>query len=103
MDQIVRIRRTFDFTPEDAGTQYKPRVHGKHALVVTTRGDAGYGPSGPNAALNHADTYLRDVLGFIGIHDVRVVAVENDEFGGDSFAKSYNAAEDTSRALASDF
>lgn len=103
IDQIVRIGRTFDFTPEDPASQYKPRVLGKRALIVTTRGDRGYGPDGINAHLNHADTHLRAVLGLIGITDVEVVAVENDEFGGLVFEDSYQAARRRLAQLALDF
>ncbi|WP_044871602.1 NAD(P)H-dependent oxidoreductase [Pseudomonas sp. LFM046] len=97
VDQIVRIGRTFDFDPARQDNPYTPLLQGRKALVITTRGDRGYGPGGANAHLNHADAYLRTVLGFIGIHDVTVVAVENDEFGGESFEQSYQRAE---RALA---
>lgn len=103
VDQIVRIGRTFEFTPEDPANQYKPRVLGKRGLIITTRGDRGYGPDGVNARLNHADTHLRDVLGLIGITDVEVVAVENDEFGGMAFADSYQAAQRRLAQLAMDF
>ncbi len=33
------------------------------------------------------------MLGYIGISDVTVVAVENDEFGGAAFEQSYQRAE----------
>ncbi|MFC4864747.1 FMN-dependent NADH-azoreductase [Pseudomonas sp. MAHUQ-62] len=97
IDQIVRIRRTFDFDPNKQGNPYTPLVLGRKALIITTRGDHGYSPGGANAHMNHADAYLRTVLGYIGITDVTVVAVENDEFGGEAFEQSYQRAE---RALA---
>lgn len=103
VDQIVRIGRTFEFVPDDPQQQYRPLLHGKSALIITSRGDRGYGPGGVNAALNHADAYLRAVLGLIGIERVRVVAVENDEFGGLAFADSYHAAERELAALAANF
>lgn len=103
IDQIVRLGRTFDFTPDDPASQYKPRVLGKRALIITTRGDRGYGPGGVNAHLNHADTYLRDVLGLLGIRNVEVIAVENDEFGGLAFEASYQAAQTRLAQLAMDF
>lgn len=103
VDQIVRIGRTFDFTPDDPESQYKPRVLGKKALIVTTRGDRGYGSGGVNAHLNHADVYLRAALGLIGITDVTVIAVENDEFGGLAFEASFRAAESALAELAARF
>ncbi|MFC5695339.1 FMN-dependent NADH-azoreductase [Pseudomonas sp. GCM10022186] len=103
VDQIVRIGRTFAFDPATPGNPYTPLVPGRKALIITTRGDRGYGPDGAFAHLNHADTHLRAVLGFIGISEVTVVAVENDEFGGEAFAQSYQRAERTLADLAETF
>ncbi|NQD95992.1 FMN-dependent NADH-azoreductase [Pseudomonas sp. CrR25] len=103
VDQIVRIGRTFDFIPDDPQQQYRGRLHGKSALIITSRGDRGYSAGGVNAALNHADVYLRAVLGLIGIERVEVVAVEHDEFGGLAFADSYRVAEQQLAALAAHF
>lgn len=38
--------------------------------------------------MNHQDPYLRTIFGFIGITDISFVAVENDEFGGQTLAES---------------
>ncbi len=43
------------------------------------------------------------MLGLIGITDVEVVAVENDEFGGLAFEDSYQAARQRLAQLALDF
>ena len=92
IDQIVRVGRTFAFEPEDEAQSYKPLVHGKQAIVIVATGDAGYEEGGRYGALNHVDPYLRTVLGFIGITDVRFIHVGNDEFGGDRLAASLRRA-----------
>lgn len=92
IDQIVRVGRTFLFEPEDAARPYKALVHGKKAFVLTARGDTGYGPSEPNAGMNHLDPYLRTIFGFIGITDLDFVHVDNDEFGGPRLERSLSAA-----------
>lgn len=94
IDQIVRVGRTFLFEPADETRPYKPLVHGKKAFVVTARGDTGYGPGEPNAAMNHLDPYLQTIFGFIGITDVELVHVDNDEFGGGRLERSLGAARD---------
>jgi len=43
-------------------------------------------------ALNFQDTYLKTVLGFIGITDVEVIAVEGIAFGPEVAEKAVNAA-----------
>ena len=92
LDQIVRVGRTFAFEPEDAATPYKPLVLGKKMVIITARGDAGFGPGERNEQLNYQDPYLRTIFGFIGITDITFVHVENDEFGGTSLAQSIAAA-----------
>ncbi|HBN8235646.1 TPA: FMN-dependent NADH-azoreductase [Pseudomonas aeruginosa] len=100
IDQIVRLGVTFDFVLDNGVGQYRPLVHGKRALIVTSRGGHGFGPGGENQAMNHADPWLRTALGFIGIDHVTVVAAEGEESGGKSFADSCAEAEQRLLALA---
>lgn len=88
IDQIVRIRRTFDFDPDDQDQPYKPLVHGKRGFVVVAAGDSGYESGGHLAELNHLDPYLRTLFGFIGVADLAFIHVGNDEFGGQRLATS---------------
>jgi FMN-dependent NADH-azoreductase len=71
LDQIVRIGRTFGIS---AGTPVG-LLGGKKAMVITTRGGA-YGPDSPTAALDFQEPYLRAILGFIGISDLKFLHVE---------------------------
>jgi FMN-dependent NADH-azoreductase len=103
IDQIVRIGLTFNHSLDNGVSQYEPLVLGKKALIVTSRGDFGFGPGGQLEAMNHADTWLRAVLGFIGINDVTVVAAEGEESAEHSFARSCAEAEQRLLALARTF
>ncbi|MCW7540974.1 NAD(P)H-dependent oxidoreductase [Aquabacterium sp. A7-Y] len=100
VDQVVRFHRTVDMLMQDGALTYRPLVHGKRALIVTTRGGHGFGPGGDNEAMNHADPWLRTALGFIGIEDVQVVAAEGDEDNAEVFAAEYARAEAELAALA---
>ncbi|NWA06512.1 FMN-dependent NADH-azoreductase [Pseudomonas gingeri] len=93
LDQIVRVGLTFDFSLDNGVAQYHPRVQGKKALIISSRGGHGMGPGGPLEAMNHAEPLLRTVLGFIGIEEVTVVAVEGEESGGASFQSALADAE----------
>ena len=88
IDQIIRIRRTFAFDPEDKFQPYKPLVHGKRIFVIVATGDSGYESGGRFAHLNHLDPYLRVLFGFIGVTDVTFVHIGNDEFGGERLSQS---------------
>jgi FMN-dependent NADH-azoreductase len=65
IDQVVRGGRTFRFT--EAGPQGLLAV--ERAWIVTCSGGTQIG--GP---LDHNTPYLRTILGFVGVTDVRIVA-----------------------------
>ena len=89
VDAIVRVALTFDIDPA-RDNPYVPLLadRPRRAVVLTSRGAHGYGPGGFQAAANHADPALRDVLGFVGITDVHTIAVEHEEHGGEAFDAS---------------
>lgn len=69
IDQVVRVGRTFGYEgPVPVGL-----VHGKRAVVIATSG--GDALAYEQAGLDFRSSYLRTVLGFIGISDVAVVTV----------------------------
>ena len=79
MDNVVRINRTFTFDP--ATYTFQGLAKGKKALIITpSAGNFVVGT--PLGEMNFCDTYLRSVLGFIGIDDVTVVPVP-DQFMSD--------------------
>jgi FMN-dependent NADH-azoreductase len=101
VDNLVRVGLTFDFDPsrEDPSIALladRPR----RAVVLTSRGSHGFDAGGALAAMNHADTALRDVLAFVGITDVHTIAVEHEEAGGDALAVSVAGALQAVDALA---
>jgi FMN-dependent NADH-azoreductase len=79
LDNIVRINRTFTFDP--ATYSFQGLAKGRKALIITP--SAGNFVSGtPLGNMNFCDTYLRSVLGFIGIEDITVVPIP-DQFMSD--------------------
>lgn len=66
IDQIVRIGKTF--TPS-----YEGLATGKKLFILTARGGGGYSPGEPMAGMNFQDTYLKAILGMIGITDVTTI------------------------------
>jgi FMN-dependent NADH-azoreductase len=70
IDQVVRSGRTFSYGPEGP----KGLLPGKKATLLVASGGV-YSPESPAAAMNFVEPYLKAVLGFIGITDIRVVAV----------------------------
>ncbi len=76
IDHIARARITFRYTaggPEGL-------VHGKKVYLAAASG--GIYSRGPGAANDFAIPYLKNILGFLGMHDVTVVRVEGTKIAG---------------------
>lgn len=71
IDRILVAGKTFRYT--EKGPQ--GLVSGKRVLVALARGNF-YGEGAPAAALEHAETYLRDVFAFISISDLEIIAAD---------------------------
>jgi FMN-dependent NADH-azoreductase len=93
VDQVVRVGRTFSFDPTRPDDPYRPLLAGKSLVLVTSRGDRGFGPGGALAHLNHLDPHLATVCRFVGIAPVATIAVESDEWADAHLAHSRAAAE----------
>jgi FMN-dependent NADH-azoreductase len=86
IDYVVRPGVTFRYREQGP----EGLVKGKKAYLVVARG--GVYSQGPMQALNFQDTYLKTTLGFMGITDVEVIAVEGIAFGPEVAEKALNAA-----------
>jgi FMN-dependent NADH-azoreductase len=96
IDLLVQPGLTFSFSPE---TGYKGLVTGKPAVIVYARGGA-YGPGTGAEGYDQQSGYLRQVLGFIGITDLREVFVEPTLSEKDkALATATERAEELARAF----
>lgn len=86
IDHIVRPGRTFSYSEKGPEGLLK----GKKAVVVVARG--GIYSDGPMKPFDFQESYLRSVLGFIGIIDVHVVRVEGVGMGEDAVKNAMASA-----------
>lgn len=70
-DQVARVGRTFEYS--ETGPQ--GLLSNKRVYVLSSRGGQ-YSFGSPYADLNHESTYLKTVLGFIGLNEVTFIAAE---------------------------
>ncbi len=70
IDQIVRSGRTFSYGQDGP----KGLLQGKKATLVVATGGV-YAPGTPMASYDFGEPYLKTVLGFIGVTDVRSFTV----------------------------
>ena len=88
IDRIAQAGRTFTYT--DKGP--KGLAGGKTVIVASTRGGV-YSTSEGGRAMEHQESYLQTVLGFLGITDIRFVRAEGMAMGDAPKAAALAAAE----------
>ncbi len=86
IDHVARAGRTFRYTENGPEGLAKD----KRAFLVLSRG--GVYSTGPAQRLEHQGTYLRALLGFLGITDVRTIDIEGVAFGPEAAERALNAA-----------
>jgi FMN-dependent NADH-azoreductase len=69
IDQVVRSGRTFSYGQQGP----KGLLQGKKATVVIASGSV-YDSGSPAAAMNHLDPYLKTILTFLGVTDIKFIA-----------------------------
>lgn len=87
IDRIAQAGRTFRYTEKGP----EGLAGGKTVIIVSTRGGVYHG--NPDLAfLDHQESYLKAVLGFLGVTDVRFVRAEGLAMGDAAKAKAIDAA-----------
>jgi FMN-dependent NADH-azoreductase len=97
IDHVVRPGRTFSYSEKGPEGLLK----GKKAVVVVARG--GVYSEGPAQQLDFQESYLRAVLGFIGITNVHVVRVEGVAMGEDALKNAMASARAQSEEVVREF
>jgi FMN-dependent NADH-azoreductase len=83
IDSVVRVGRTFGFDRARPVPYYPMLSPGKTLVILSARGDFGYDPGERVAHMNHVEPSIRTAFGYMGITDVRSIAIEYDEFPRD--------------------
>ncbi|WLP07175.1 FMN-dependent NADH-azoreductase [Pseudomonas putida] len=91
LDHVLRAGITFKYTP----TGPQGLLTGKRAIVLTARGGIHAG-----ASSDHQEPYLRQVMAFIGIHDVDFIHAEGLNMSGEFHEKGVNQAKAKLAAVA---
>ncbi|MBB3937743.1 FMN-dependent NADH-azoreductase [Aureimonas phyllosphaerae] len=78
IDRILVAGKTFRYGPNGA----EGLAGGKRVVLAVSRGGF-YGEGTPHQSFEHAETYMRTVLGFIGITDPEVIVAEGIAIGPD--------------------
>lgn len=85
IDQIMRINETWKFRSGKPDGDYVGLLKNKKMFILSSRGDTGYGENEKNGHMNFQTTYLKFVFGIMGVKDVTIISLDNEEFGGEIF------------------
>lgn len=88
IDQIMRINETWKFRSGQPDGDYMGLLENKKLLILSSRGDTGYGENEKNGNMNYQTSYLRFIFGIMGVTDTTELSLDNEEFGGEIFEKS---------------
>lgn len=88
IDRIAQAGRTFTYTENGP----KGLAGGKTVIVALTRGGV-YSTSDGGRAMEHQESYLQTLFGFLGITDLRFVRAEGLAMGPDVRATAMAAAD----------
>ena len=95
-DRVLVAGKTFKYGPD--GTPIGLVPAGKKVFIASTRGGF-YGPNAPAAALEHQESHLKAMLGFIGLTNVTIINADGMAVP-DAKAPSLEAAHATIATLA---
>jgi FMN-dependent NADH-azoreductase len=87
IDRIVVAGKTFRYSA--AGPE--GLAGNKRLIIVVSRGGF-YGAGAPAAALEHLETYLRGIFGFVGVTDLEVIVAEGLQLGPEQREKAMQSA-----------
>ncbi|MDI1299579.1 FMN-dependent NADH-azoreductase [Methylotenera sp.] len=88
IDHIARAGRTFKYGANGPESLLPP---GKKVFITSSRG--GVYTSGPMEVMDHQESYLKAVLGFIGLHDVTFIRAEGVAKGEDAVKNAMETAD----------
>ena len=88
IDRVAQVGRTFKYTEKGP----VGLAGGKTIIVASTRGGV-YSTSDAGNAMEHQESYLKTVFGFLGVTDVRVVRAEGLAMGEAARAAALAAAQ----------
>lgn len=97
IDRIAVAGKTFRYTANGP----EGLAGGKKVVIVSSRGGF-YGAGTPQAVLEHEESYLRTVFGFLGITDIEAINAEGVALGAEqrnqAIAKAQQQIEQYARA-----
>ena len=87
-DKVIRIDKTFSFDLKRGDFPLEPIMRGKTLVVLSSRGEFGFGPSGVRESMNHLETHIFTCAHYLGVQESHLIAVDYQEFGDERYRQS---------------
>jgi FMN-dependent NADH-azoreductase len=91
-DQVIRVDKTFTFDLARGDEPLEPTMSGKRMVILTSRGEFGFGPGGVREHLNHLEPHIRVCSKLLGVVKDHHIAIEYQEFGDERHKQSIDKA-----------
>lgn len=79
-DKVIRIGKTFTFDLDRGDYPLEPIMGGKKLVILSSRGEFGFGPGGVRENMNHLDTHIQTCAHYLGVNETHVISIDYQEF-----------------------
>ncbi len=87
-DKVIRIGKTFTFDLARGDFPLEPIMSGKTLVVLSSRGEFGFGPGGVRETMNHLETHISTCAHYLGVQESHLIAVDYQEFDDERHRQS---------------
>lgn len=87
-DKVIRIGKTFTFDLERGDFPLEPVMNGKVLVILSARGEFGFGPGGVREGMNHLETHIRTCAHYLGVEESHLIAIDYQEFNEERHKRS---------------
>jgi FMN-dependent NADH-azoreductase len=87
-DKVIRIGKTFTFDLARGDFPLEPIMSGKTLVVLSSRGEFGFGPGGVREHMNHLETHIFTCAHYLGVQESHLIAVDYQEFNDERHRQS---------------
>ncbi|ACS60507.1 MULTISPECIES: FMN-dependent NADH-azoreductase [Rhizobium] len=91
-DKVIRIGKTFTFDLQRGDYPLAPIMSGKTLVILSARGEFGFGVGGVREHMNHLETHIVTCANYLGVEESHVLAIDYQEFGDERHEKSVREA-----------
>ncbi|BBP58632.1 NAD(P)H-dependent oxidoreductase [Pseudomonas sp. St316] len=96
-DQVIRIGKTFTFDLARGDFPLEPIMSGKTLVILSSRGEFGFGIGGVRETMNHLETHIQTCAHYLGVEQTHVITIDYQEFADArheaSIAEAFEAIE----------